>query len=99
MVKETVPPERTVMDIMGWSSTAMAARYQHVTDPIRREVAARVGTLLWASNDPDKTQSETRAPNADRTRITGSALKDRLSLSGAEVAGFEPARGLCPQPA
>jgi integrase len=45
-------PERTVMDIMGWSSTAMAARYQHVTDPIRREVASRVGTLLWASNDP-----------------------------------------------
>jgi integrase len=42
---------RTVMDIMGWSSTAMAARYQHVTDPIRREVATRVGALLWASGD------------------------------------------------
>ena len=24
-----------VMSIMGWSSTSMAARYQHVTDPIR----------------------------------------------------------------
>ena len=24
-------PERTVMSVMGWSSTAMAARYQHVT--------------------------------------------------------------------
>lgn len=36
-------PERTVMSIMGWSSTSMAARYQHVTDPIRREVANRVG--------------------------------------------------------
>ena len=32
-------PERTVMGIMGWSSTAMAARYRHVPDPIRREVA------------------------------------------------------------
>ena len=32
-------PERTVMGIMGWSSTAMAARYQHVTDPIRGTVA------------------------------------------------------------
>jgi len=41
-------PERTVMSIMGWSSTAMAARYQHVTDPIRREVAGRVGRLLWS---------------------------------------------------
>ena len=41
-------PERSVMGIMGWSSTAMAARYQHVTDPIRRTVAAQVGGLLWA---------------------------------------------------
>lgn len=40
-------PERTVMSIMGWSSTSMAARYQHVTDPIRREVANRVGGLLF----------------------------------------------------
>jgi Phage integrase family len=36
-------PERTVMGIMGWSSTSMAARYQHVTDPIRHAVAAQVG--------------------------------------------------------
>ena len=35
------------MGIMGWSSTAMAARYQHVTDPIRRQVADQVGGLLW----------------------------------------------------
>ncbi|WP_037363747.1 tyrosine-type recombinase/integrase [Amycolatopsis orientalis] len=41
-------PERTVMAIMGWSSTAMAARYQHVTDRIRRGVAGRVNGLLWA---------------------------------------------------
>jgi integrase len=26
----------------------MAARYQHVTDPIRRDVADRIGGLLWA---------------------------------------------------
>ncbi len=42
-------PERTVMSIMGWSSTSMAARYQHVTDPIRREVANRVGGLLFGN--------------------------------------------------
>jgi integrase len=46
-------PERTVMSIMGWSSTSMAARYQHVTDPIRRDVARRVGGLLWAENEGD----------------------------------------------
>ncbi len=32
---------------MGLSSTAMAARYQHVTDPIRATVARQVGGLLW----------------------------------------------------
>ncbi|HVD79417.1 MAG TPA: tyrosine-type recombinase/integrase [Propionibacteriaceae bacterium] len=41
-------PERTVMGVMGWSSTSMAARYQHITDPIRHEVASRVGGLLWS---------------------------------------------------
>ncbi|HZA05843.1 MAG TPA: tyrosine-type recombinase/integrase, partial [Propionibacteriaceae bacterium] len=41
-------PERTVMGIMGWSSTSMAARYQHVTGAIREVVAAQVGGLLWA---------------------------------------------------
>ncbi|HEY5847597.1 MAG TPA: site-specific integrase [Microlunatus sp.] len=42
-------PERTVMSVMGWSSSSMAARYQHVTDPIRRDVADRIGGLLWAA--------------------------------------------------
>lgn len=39
--------ERTVMGVMGWSNTAMAARYQHLTMTIRRDVAQRVGGLLW----------------------------------------------------
>lgn len=41
-------PERAVMGIMGWSNTAMAARYQHLTAPIRSDIAQRVGGLLWA---------------------------------------------------
>ncbi len=40
-------PERTVMSLMGWSSTDMAARYQHVTDPIRQDVARQVDGLIW----------------------------------------------------
>lgn len=40
-------PDRTVMGIMGWSNTAMAARYQHITAAVRRDVAQRVGGLLW----------------------------------------------------
>ena len=54
------------MGIMGWSSTAMAARYQHVTDPIRHEVADRVDGLLWASDgraaDTTETKTETTGP-------------------------------------
>jgi integrase len=40
-------PERAVMGVMGWSNSAMAARYQHITDAVRRDVAQRVGGLLW----------------------------------------------------
>jgi integrase len=43
--------ERAVMGLMGWSTTAMAARYQHITDPIREDVAKRVGDLLWTAED------------------------------------------------
>lgn len=41
-------PERAVMDAMGWATTAMAKRYQHITAPVRRDIANRVGGLLWA---------------------------------------------------
>jgi integrase len=47
-------PARTVMSIMGWSSTSMAARYQHGTDPIRSEVARRKGGILFG----DRRQSD-----------------------------------------
>lgn len=43
-------PERTVMGLMGWSSTAMAARYQHITGAIRGDVAQRVGGLIWGED-------------------------------------------------
>lgn len=51
-------PERTVMAIMGWSNTSMAARYQHVTDAIRRDVATQVGGLLWQPpNEPGRSSA------------------------------------------
>ena len=40
-------PERAVMGLMGWSNSAMAARYQHITGAVQRDVAQRVGGLLW----------------------------------------------------
>ncbi|MFN2497182.1 MAG: tyrosine-type recombinase/integrase [Pseudonocardiaceae bacterium] len=45
-------PDRTVMAIMGWSNTAMAARYQHIISAIRRDVATSVGGLLWKPAAP-----------------------------------------------
>ena len=44
-------PERAVMGLMGWSTTAMAARYQHITGLVRGDVAQRVGGLIWGSED------------------------------------------------
>jgi integrase len=40
-------PTPTVMSLMGWSSGSMAARYQHVTDALRSQVASQVGELIW----------------------------------------------------
>jgi integrase len=40
-------PERAVMGLMGWSNSSMAARYQHLTAAVHRDIARRVGGLLW----------------------------------------------------
>ncbi|MFI8305497.1 tyrosine-type recombinase/integrase [Streptomyces sp. NPDC085927] len=39
--------ERAVMGLMGWSSTAMAARYQHMVDTVRTNIARQVDELIW----------------------------------------------------
>lgn len=51
-------PERTVMEIMGWSSTSMTKRYQHVTNDIRSSVAAKVGGLLWGTDGASPNDGE-----------------------------------------
>lgn len=50
-------PERTVMSLMGWSSTAMAKRYQHVTDTLRADVATQVGSLIWETSEGPREQT------------------------------------------
>lgn len=57
-------PERVVMQIMGWSSTAMAARYQHVTGGILQDVAKQVGGLIWevAKSDDAATREDPEQP-------------------------------------
>ncbi|MER6431336.1 site-specific integrase [Streptomyces sp900105245] len=46
-------PERAVMGLMGWSTTAMAARYQHMVDAVRADVARQVDGLIWRAERPD----------------------------------------------
>ncbi|MFE1235601.1 tyrosine-type recombinase/integrase [Streptomyces tendae] len=45
--------ERAVMGLMGWSTTAMAARYQHMVDTVRVDVARQVDGLIWKQTDGD----------------------------------------------
>jgi integrase len=55
------------MGVMGWSNTAMAARYQHITATIRRDVAQRVGGLLWepaGEASPERRDGEAAAGTA-----------------------------------
>jgi integrase len=40
-------PDRTVMDIMGWSNASMKARYMHVTEEVRRDVAVQLNGYFW----------------------------------------------------
>ncbi len=55
------------MAIMGWSSAAIAKRYQHLIDSIRRDVAKQVGGLLWAAEDdePDDDDGAAGVPARD----------------------------------
>jgi hypothetical protein len=46
-------PERAVIGIMGWARTSMAPRYEHITDPIRADIARGVGGLIWTSDAKD----------------------------------------------
>lgn len=43
---------RTVMDLMGWSQLSMTQRYQSTCrTSCARDVADKLGRLLWASNN------------------------------------------------
>lgn len=42
------------MQIMGWSSTSMTTRYQHVTDGMRADVADKLDGLLWSTDGDEQ---------------------------------------------
>ena len=43
--------ERTIMSVLGWSTTAMVGRYAHVIAPIHEDLATRLDGLLWSGPD------------------------------------------------
>jgi integrase len=51
--------ERAAMGVMGWSSTFMTKRYQHLTDQIRTGIAKRVGGLIWSGSQEGCAESAT----------------------------------------
>ena len=62
-------PVRTVMSLMGWSSADMAARYQHVTDTIRQDVARQVDGLIWQARGTAAGDSTIPVSRASLTAI------------------------------
>ena len=67
-------PERAVMGLMGWSTTAMAARYQHVTGVVRSDVARRVGGLIWGTEAGERDGTETGRRRRAHPAAGGPAL-------------------------
>jgi hypothetical protein len=57
-------PSRTVMDLMGWSQLSMTQRYQHVPDELRRDVADKLGRLLWVADGGEDDSGAASAPVA-----------------------------------
>jgi integrase len=50
-------PLPAVMELMGWSSAAIAKRYMHTNEELVTAIAAEVGGHLWADTD-DKDEED-----------------------------------------
>ncbi len=59
------------MGLMGWSNTSMAKRYQHITDPVLRDVAERVDGLIWKPVDPPAEPDLTEPDDQDEDGTAG----------------------------
>jgi len=59
-------PSRAVVGIMGWSDGSMAMRYQHLTAEIHKDIAKRVGGLLWTTTTEDQDKGDDGAAEASK---------------------------------
>lgn len=68
--------ERTVQDMMSWSSAAMLGRYAHVLDSMRRDAAEKIGAALWADDWQSRTmpRSDAVVEIADALRVEPARL-------------------------
>jgi hypothetical protein len=81
-------PERAVMGLMGWSTTAMAARHQHITGSIRGDVAQRVGGPIRGSRAAGGTAT---GPNDEAGRAIVLRTRPHLRRMGdSNPRGREP---------
>jgi integrase len=81
-------PTATAMALMGWSSAAMATRYQHLIDSIRRDVAKQVGGLLWEPDGPQPEDAEEPGPESGPcARLSVSFLWDEEYWPRAAICG------------
>lgn len=81
-------PERAVMGLMGWSSTAMAACYQHMLDTVRTGVAAQIDGFIWesgneGSDDDDGASGALMTTNWDPGNAEGVDLAQVSGVAGA----------------
>jgi phage terminase large subunit-like protein len=83
-------PTPTVMSLMGWSSESMAARYQHVTDALRSQVASQVGELIWATAAGDDDQVPVMVRRGSLATIVAAVEECIASHHG----GSHPAAGV-----
>jgi hypothetical protein len=80
-------PTPTVISLMGWSSESMAARYQHVTDAMRTEVAGQVGDLIWQPETSGGDPAAVPVRIDSLTTVLAFAQERVSRLSGRDVAG------------
>jgi len=78
------------MALIGWSSADMAARYQHVTDPIRHEVARQVDDLIWQSRR-SHSDGDREADSADTVPVQRGELAVILELADRALPKCSPA--------
>lgn len=85
-------PERAAMEVMGWSHSSMAKRYQHVTAVLRQDIAAR---LDGSSGPTAECWCRQLRPERSSTRVrrlcpTAAVFRSSLPIQGGASGAAWP---------